>query len=237
MKTAIILAGGLGLRLNPYTLTLPKPLLPLHGVPILEIILSQLRSEGFQRVMISVGFLSDLIKAYVKDGSKFGLEVSYIEEATPMGTAGALSLIPDLPEYFLVMNGDVLSKFNYSSLITELENTYSDAAVCLIKGNVQIEYGTVNIDQNNLIIDYKEKPKIEFLMSSGIYAIKKSSLKVLKNEKTDMPDFLTNIKSGGGKVIGIVTEAYWQDIGRHEDYLQASIDFQNNEQEFLRKSN
>lgn len=237
MKTAVILAGGLGLRLNPYTLTLPKPLLPLNGMPILEIILHQLKSEKFERVIISVGYLADLIKAYVKDGSKFGLQISYIEETTPMGTAGSLSLIEDLPENFLVLNGDVLTKFNFSTLISNLEKNRADAIVCLIKSSVQIDYGTVILDENNLIVDYREKPKIEFLMSSGIYAIKKSSLGVLKNEKTDMPDFLTNIKIGGGKVIGIVTDAYWQDIGRQEDYLQASIDFQNNEQEFLRKSN
>jgi NDP-sugar pyrophosphorylase family protein len=234
VKTAVILAGGLGLRLNPYTLTLPKPLLPLNGMPILEIILYQLKSEKFERVIISVGYLADLIKAYVKDGAKFGLQISYIEEKTPMGTAGSLSLIEYLPENFIVLNGDVLTKFNFTSLISNLEKNKADATVCLIKSNVKIDYGTVVLDEHGLISEYKEKPKIEFLMSSGIYAIKRESLKILGPEKTDMPDFLTNLKLSGGKVMGLITDSYWQDIGKHEDYLQASIDFEKNTQEFLR---
>jgi NDP-sugar pyrophosphorylase family protein len=232
-KCAVILAGGLGSRLKPYTLTIPKPLLPLGGMPIIEIVINQLSKQGFKRVIITLGYLGDMIRFVIGDGSKFGLKIEYVVETDPLGTAGSLHLISDLPKRFLVMNGDLLTTFPFQDLIEALEESGSKAAVACCNRTVGIDYGVLKKNSENKLETYTEKPKIDYLVSLGIYAIDSDTLQILKGEKIDMPQFLEKINATPGGVYLFESKHYWQDIGRIQDFEKAGLDFENDPKHFL----
>ena len=232
-KCAVILAGGLGSRLHPYTLTIPKPLLPLGGMPIIEIVVNQLSTQGFKRVIISLGYLGDMIRFFLGDGSKYGLRIEYVLESIPLGTAGSLFLISDLPKRFLVMNGDLLTTFPFQDLIQSLDKSGSKAAVACCKRTVGIDYGVLRKNSENMLDAYIEKPTIDYLVSMGIYAIDSETLHILNGEKIDMPQFLEKINSTPGGVYLFESEHYWQDIGRLQDFEKAGIDFESDPKHFL----
>jgi|688.fasta_scaffold06845_5 NDP-sugar pyrophosphorylase family protein len=232
-KCAVILAGGLGSRLQPYTLTIPKPLLPLSGMPIIEIVLTQLSKQGFKRVIITLGYLGDMIKFIIGDGSRFGLQIEYVVETEPLGTAGSLYLINDLPKKFLVMNGDLLTTFPFRNLLEVLVKSGSKAAVACCKRTVGIDYGVLSKNSENMLDTYNEKPKIDYLVSMGIYAMYSDTLDILSGEKIDMPQFLEKINSTLGGVYLFESEHYWQDIGKLQDFEKAGIDFERDPKHFL----
>lgn len=232
-RTAVILAGGLGSRLHPYTLTIPKPLLPIGGIPIIEIVITQLANQGFSRVIVTLGYMGDMIRFTLGNGSKFGIAIEYVEEREPLGTAGSLYLIEELPEQFLVMNGDLLTTFPYSKLLVALNENNVSAAVASHKRVVNIDYGVLKRDSNGILLEYNEKPKLDYLVSMGIYALKQESIAKLDGSRLDMPDLLRSIGGEHGGVYLYESEDYWQDIGRLEDFEIAGRDFESDRERFL----
>jgi NDP-sugar pyrophosphorylase family protein len=213
---AVILAGGKGTRLKPYTTVFPKPLMPLGDKPILEIIIRQLKSHGFDEVIITVGHLAELIMAFFNDGSKFSVEIDYSREDKPLGTAGGLGLIKkELNETFLMMNGDVLTTLDFSDLVNYHKRNGAIATIALKKRDVKIDFGVVELDVDNNIVGYSEKPEIEYLVSMGVYAFEPIVLEYIKpNEYLDFPDLIKKLISNGETVKGYVYDGYWLDIGR-----------------------
>ena len=231
---AIILAGGKGTRLKPFTITIPKPLLPLGDIPILEIILRQLKNCGIGRVVIAVGHLAHLFEACIGDGSRFGLQIDYCVEDTPLGTAAPLKYIKDLEKDFLVMNGDVLTTLNYKKLFEKQINMSAWGTIALHQREVKIDYGVVKTTKSNLLNEYIEKPTIPYDVSMGINILSRECLNYIPNSsKFDMPELIMAMHQAGKKVICYKTTCYWQDIGRFDDYQRASEDFSKNPARFI----
>lgn len=230
---AVILAGGKGKRLYPLTAVIPKPLMPINETPILEIVLRQLKNNGFNDVIIAVNYMADLIMAIFGKGEKFGLNITYSVEDKPLGTAGPLSLIENLDNDFLVMNGDLLTTINYADLFEYHKKNKNDATISSYKKEVKIDLGVLKIEDGKFT-NYIEKPTYKFDVSMGIYIFNKSTLNYLKkNEQKDMPDLMLNLKQAGKKVGCYQGDYYWLDIGRREDYEQAVEIFEQRKKDFL----
>ena len=221
---AVILAGGKGTRLKPYTTVFPKPLMPINDKPILEIVVQQLNSYGFNEIIMAVGHLAELIMAFFNDGSKYGIKVRYTKEDRPLGTAGPLSLMKEeLNEPFLMMNGDVLTTLNYSDLIDYHKRNGASVTIALKKRVVKIDFGVPEIDEANNIVGYTEKPEIDYLVSMGVYVFDPKVLEYIKpKEYLDFPDLIKELISNGETVKGYVYDGYWLDIGRPDDYERAN---------------
>jgi NDP-mannose synthase len=233
-KCAVILAGGKGTRLRPYTIAMPKPLVPVGDFPILEIIIRQLSSRGFNRIIITVNHQADLIKTYFGDGSKWGLNIEYSMEDKPLGTMGPLKNIKNLPDNFIVMNGDILTDLDYSSLLV---NHIKDENIFTISGyNRQhsVDYGVLHVDQEHILNGFEEKPKLNYTVSMGIYAVSRSILEFIPtNEFFGFDQLMLKLIANGHKVKVNVFDGYWMDIGRPEDYQKATDDFDANKGKFL----
>lgn len=225
---AVILAGGLGTRLKPYTTVFPKPLMPIGESPILEIIIKQLKAKGFNEITLAVGHLSELIMAFFNNGSKYGIKIEYSKEEKKLGTAGGLGLLKNkLEDDFLVMNGDVLTGLDFSKFLEFHKETGSIATIALNRRHVDIDFGVVELDENRTLIGYIEKPKIDYLVSMGVYAFNESILDYIpSHEYLDIPDLMKRLLSEGEKVNGFIHDGYWLDIGRPDDYIKANEDIQ-----------
>ena len=225
---AVILAGGLGTRLKPYTTVFPKPLMPIGESPILEIIIKQLKAKGFNEITLAVGHLSELIMAFFNNGSKYGLKIEYSKEEKKLGTAGGLGLLKNkLEDDFLVMNGDVLTGLDFSEFLEFHKKTGSIATIALNRRHVDIDFGVVELDENRALIGYIEKPKIDYLVSMGVYAFNERILEFIpSHEYLDIPDLMKRLLSEGEKVNGFIHDGYWLDIGRPDDYIKANEDIQ-----------
>lgn len=234
MKRAIILAGGKGTRLAPYTTVFPKPLMPLGETPILEIVLRQLAARGFGRATLAVGHLAELMEAFFGDGSKFGIAVDYSREQQPLGTAGPLAMIADLAEPFLVMNGDVLTTLDYGTFLAEHAASGAVASVATKKRTTRIDFGIVETDASDDITGYIEKPEHEYRVSMGVYAFSPEAREHIEpGERLDFPDLILRLLAAGGRVRSVPFEGYWLDIGRHDDFARAQEEFQAKRAEFL----
>ena len=231
---AIILAGGKGTRLAPYTKILPKPLMPIGDMPILEVLLRQMKCAGIDEVIITVGHLAGLLKAFFQGGHRLGLKISYSREEEPLGTSGPLSLIKGLDETFLVSNGDVLTTLDLQELIRYHIHEEATATIAAHCRQVDIDFGVVECDGNNRMIGYQEKPAIEFMVSMGIYVFEPRVLNYIpKGQYLDLPDLVRKMMAAGEKVITYPYKGYWQDLGRPDDYEQATRDFDSMRHEFL----
>jgi NDP-sugar pyrophosphorylase family protein len=221
---AIILAGGEGTRLKPYTTVFPKPLMPVNDKPILEIVVRQLKSYGFDEIILAVGHLSELITAFFGDGSKFGVNISYSREDSPLGTVGGLGLIKDeLDETFLMMNGDVLTTLDLPDLVNYHRTNQAVATIALTKRNVHIDFGVAELDGKDSIMKYIEKPEIEYLVSMGVYVFEPEVLEnIMPDQYLDFPDLIEELISNGKTVKGYIYDGYWLDIGRPDDYEKAN---------------
>jgi len=223
---AVILAGGKGTRLAPYTVVLPKPLIPVGDRPILEILIGQLRHFGVSDLVIAVGHLAELIEAYFGDGGKFGVDITYSREHEPLGTAGPLGLIEGLDEPFLVMNGDLLTNLDYRVLGDF--HTRGDAActIAMYRRQVQISLGVMEVDDSDRLLNYVEKPTYDYRVSMGVYMFGPEIREYMEpGVHLDFPDLIGLLLRDGKKVVGFPFDGYWLDIGRHEDYAQAIEDF------------
>jgi len=224
---AVILAGGRGTRLRPYTTIFPKPLMPIGDKPILEIIIRQLEAQGLRDIIIMVGHLSELIMAFFGDGSKFGVNIKYSKEEQPLGTAGGLALIRDeLDESFLMINGDTLTTLNYSNLIHYLNLNGAITTIALKSRNVKIDFGVVEVDErSNNIESYTEKPTHDTLVSTGISVMRNDVLEFISpNAYLDFPQLIQTLLTAGETVKGYVFDGYWLDIGRPDDYERANVE-------------
>lgn len=231
---AVLLAGGLGLRLHPYTMNIPKPLLPLGDVPTIEIVVRQLAEQGFERVVVTLGHLPELLMSFLGDGTRFGLSVEYEVETLPLGTAGSLRLVRDPDDSFIVMNGDLLTTVDFAQLLTEHDSAAAAASILLTGRKVPIDYGVVHVSDDDLLVRYEEKPTLEYLVSTGIYALNREVTARVPDHRFDMPDLMTALLHAGEQVRCRVTTSYWQDIGRFDDYQRASADFVEDPGRFLR---
>jgi NDP-sugar pyrophosphorylase family protein len=230
---AIILAGGKGVRLAPVTEVIPKPLVPIGGKPIMEIVIRQLQRHGFTRITLAVGYMADLIRAYFGDGSKFGVKIDYSYEAVPLGTAGPLSLINGLDETFLVMNADVLTNINYDELVRYHQAQGGVATIGAYEREVNIDLGVIIKDGGRRIKDYVEKPTTKHLVSMGVYVFEPQVLEFIQgHDYLDFPDLVKLLLKAGLPVNFYPFTGYWLDIGRHEDYARASEEFNASKGEF-----
>jgi NDP-sugar pyrophosphorylase family protein len=223
---AVILAGGKGTRLKPFTMSIPKPLLPLGDSPILEIVLRQLAQAGVKRVVLTLGHMAHLFSAVIGDGQRFGLDVQYYTEDQPLGTAGSLRLIANPASDMLIMNGDILTTLDYAALLRHHRESRAQATIAMHKRSVHIDYGVIEQDTQGNLDRYIEKPVIDYKVSMGINIVSAGSLALIPaDRKFDMPDLMLAIKASGGRVACYSTDCYWQDIGRFDDFEQASADY------------
>ena len=222
----VLMAGGLGTRLRPLTNDCPKPLLKVGGKPVLETILDNFMEYGFRRFYLSVNYRADMIKEYFGDGNRWGIEINYIDEDKQLGTAGALSLLPEKPKQpLLVMNGDLLTKMNFQQLLDFHSVHQAQATMCVREYQFQVPYGVVKMDQHRLMgID--EKPVQRFFVNAGIYVLEPKVLELIPNNKFfDMPDLFKKIIEKSGETTAFPIREYWMDIGQLNDYERANGEF------------
>jgi len=203
---AVILAGGKGTRLRPFTYAIPKPLMPVGELPIIEIILKQLKNNGFNDIIISTGYKENLIRMFLNDvDKKYGLNIKYSNENEPLGTVGSLSLIRDeLNEDFILMNGDTLCTVNYNELMKYHKKSGNMATITLHKKDIHIDFGVVKLDENNNIIEYIEKPTQSYFVSMGVYVFKQEVLKYIPEGRLDFPDLIRILIKNKEKVGGYI---------------------------------
>ena len=231
---AIILAGGKGTRLAPYTTILPKPLMPIGDMPILEIVIRQLQRKGFDNITLATGYLAELLIAYCGDGHKFKVKIDYSHEEQPLGTAGPIALVPKLNDTFLVMNGDLLTTIDYRAMLKHHRDRNALATVACYRRDVKIDLGVIEADADNWVADYIEKPTYHYLVSMGIYLFEPEILKYIpKNERLDLPELVIKLIRDGKKVNVFNFDGYWLDIGRQDDYERALDEFSMHREDFL----
>jgi NDP-sugar pyrophosphorylase family protein len=231
---AVVLAGGRGSRLAPYTKILPKPLMPISDMPILEVILYRLKAAGITDVVLTVGHLSGLLHAFFKDGSQLGINITYSYEECPLGTAGPIALVNGLDETFLVTNGDVLTTLDLRDLIRfhrEQKAVVTIAAHCR---QSKIDLGVIQKDGDCRITGYIEKPVYDFLVSMGIYVFEPAVLSwIAPAQYLDFPNLIKKLLDAGEKIVAYQFDGYWEDLGRPDDYERASQDFEKMRSQFL----
>jgi NDP-mannose synthase len=225
---AVILAGGKGTRLRPYTTLIPKPLVPLGGkYSILEVVLKQLHKAGFTHVTMAVNHLSHLIESFFGDGNAYGIKIDYSHEDKELSTIGPLTLIPDLPENFLVMNGDILCDLNYRDFYEAHIREGSRVSVATYRRQTKIDFGVLHYDANNLVHEFQEKPVYDFDVSMGIYCLNYSVVKSLpKGTFYGFDHLMHDSISNNLPVIVRPFHGYWLDIGRPDDYESANQNFE-----------
>jgi NDP-mannose synthase len=230
-RHAVILAGGKGSRLGPYTTVLPKPLLPVGDRAILDIVVHQLRDFGFTDVTLAVGYLAHLVRAVMSDGSNHGVRIEYHEEETPLGTVGALATMERPEGALLVMNGDVLTALNYSQLVDIHSQQGNLLTIASHRRIVHTDYGVLHTEEpegeTRRVSGFEEKPEIPYIVSMGIYALDPRAIDYIEaGEYLDLPDLVLRLLDAGEPVGSYMYDGYWLDIGRHEDYERAIVEFE-----------
>ncbi len=224
---AVVLAGGKGVRLRPYTTRLPKPLVPIGDeFSILDIVLCQLANQGFGNVTLAIGYLGNLIRAYIGDGSRWGIEIDYASEDAPLGTIGpVLQILDQLPEDFLVMNGDILTDLDYAGLLTEHISSGAPLTVATYQREVRIDFGVLTT-QDGQVVQFSEKPTIDYRVSMGVYGL---SRRTLKHYPAGLPlgfdDLMLDLLARADPPRERPFGGYWLDIGRPDDYDRANVEF------------
>lgn len=225
MKRAVILAGGKGTRLRPYTIALPKPLMPIGEYPILEVIIRQLRSHGFEHITLAVNHQADLFRAFFGDGGKWGIKIDYSLESKPLSTMGPLKLIDDLPDNFLVMNGDILTDIDYGQFLQAHTAKNSLFTISAAARDQRIDYGVLKV-AGQALVGFEEKPSIPFLVSMGVYALSRSTLDFIPRDQAfGFDDMVLGFLERGDDVAVAPHHGYWLDIGRPDDYERAIDDW------------
>jgi NDP-sugar pyrophosphorylase family protein len=228
---AVILAGGKGKRLRPYTTILPKPMMPIGEKPILGITIEKLAASGIRDIVITVGYLSQIIQAYFGAGENYGVAIRYFVETEPLGTAGCLSLIDGLDDEFIVTNGDLLTDMDYNDLIAHHRKSGMKVTICSYKKEVQISLGVLDL-RGDTVQDYIEKPTYRYDISTGIYLLHKSVIHhIPKNQYFDFPSLIKRLISQHEPINVYHLKGEWYDIGREEDYRAVLAKFDNAEQD------
>ncbi|MER5474364.1 nucleotidyltransferase family protein [Streptomyces sp. NPDC002685] len=224
---AVILAGGKGVRLRPYTTALPKPLVPIGDQhAILEIVLRQLASAGFTGCTIAIGHLGEIIRAYVGDGSQWGMAVDYSTEESPLGTMGPLLTMRDrLPESFLVMNGDVLTDLDFADVLVRHRSSGAPLTIATYARKVQIDFGVLTTDDSK-VVAFTEKPSIDYRVSMGVYGLSRSTLEgYTPGLPLGFDELVLDLLRSRNEPHAYAFDGYWLDIGRPDDYDRANAEF------------
>ena len=219
----VILAGGKGMRLKPYTSVLPKPLMPLGDRAILEVVIKQLARQGFKSITLSVGHLAHVIEAVFGDGRNHDVALSYVREDVPLGTAGSLRLIPDLDETFLMLNGDLVTTFDYREIVEAHRSSQALLTIASRRRSVDVDYGVLAVEPDETgasrVTRFTEKPTLDFLVSMGIYVVEPAVLEFLPDSGYfDFPQLVQTLLGAGAPVAAFEYDGLWLDIGRQEDY-------------------
>ena len=233
-RRAILLAGGKGTRLRPYTVVLPKPLMPIGEYPILEVVVRQLVRSGFDRITMAVNHQAELIKAFFGNGAKWGVSIDYSLEDEPLGTMGPLRLIPDLPDHFLVMNGDILTDLDFAAFYDE--HAVADHLFTISSHRRQqvIDYGVLETDASQYLVGFREKPKTDYEVSMGIYMVSRAVLEFIPDGRQyGFDNLMSDLIEARKKVCVKSFDGYWLDIGRPDDYMQAIEQFGTMKAKFL----
>jgi NDP-mannose synthase len=218
MEDVVVLAGGTGTRLRPYTTVLPKPLMPVGDMPVLEILLRRLSAAGLTRVNLAVGHLAELIEAYFGDGGRFGVELVYWREDEPLGTAGPIARMGLQGERVLVMNGDLLTTLDFAPLLDEHGSSGAAATIAVLARQVPIDFGVVRLD-GDTVAGFEEKPVLSYNVSMGVYVFEQRVVGLIPSGKHyDFPDLLRAVLEQGLPVHAYRSGDFWLDIGRPEDY-------------------
>ena len=225
-RRAVILAGGRGTRLRPYTVVLPKPLMPIGDYPVLEVVIRQLVRHGFDHITLAVNHQADLIRAFCGDGSKWNTRIDYSLEHEPLGTMGPLRLVPDLPEHFLVMNGDVLTDLDFARFYEAHRDGGTSFTIASYAREQFIDYGVLVTGEHGTLERFEEKPRKTFEVSMGVYMVSRDVLDMIPPSgpygfDTLMRDMLERRSPVTVKRF----DGYWLDIGRPDDYMQAIDEF------------
>ena len=235
---AVLLAGGRGTRLRPFTHVFPKPLMPLGGddpMPIIEVVLRQLARHGFRDVTVITGYLTELIEAFCGSGQKFGTRLTYRREETPLGTAGGLVLVDRPAEPVLVLNGDILTTLDFAAMVDFHRARGASATIASYPREVRVDFGVLEFgDDPHVLNGYREKPSFSFQVSMGLYVLDPVAWDYLTpGEPLPMPDLLESMRADGRPVHCFKQDCYWLDIGRHDDYATANDVFDARRAEFL----
>lgn len=221
-RQAIILAGGKGTRLRPFTATLPKPLVPVGDLPIIEVVLRQLKRFGFTDIVISTGHLAELIRAFCGDGRRWGVRIRYVREDRPLSTAGALKLIPRLQPHFLTINGDVLTTLDFRELYERHRRGGARATIGVCERSSAVDFGVIDLDAAGRVRGYTEKPAYRYLVSMGVNVFDRRALRHIRSgEVLGIPELIGRLTAAGEPVLGFRNKAEWLDIGRPADYETA----------------
>jgi NDP-sugar pyrophosphorylase family protein len=224
---AVILAGGKGTRLLPFTQVFPKPLVPLGEKPILDTIIRQLKHFGFTRITLAVGHMAEMIQTYVCNGERYGIEIDYAFEEVPLGTVGPLARINNLEKSFLVMNGDIITNLDYNAIVAFHKQQSSVATIGTYQKNFKIDLGIIQNNGDFSITDYIEKPTHTFKVSMGIYVFEANVLNYIEPGKyLDFPELVKRLIAKKEKVVSYPFNGYWLDIGNHSDYKKALEEYE-----------
>jgi len=233
-KRAIILAGGKGTRLRPYTVVLPKPLMPIGEFPILEVIVRQLVRHGFDHITMAVNHQAEIIRAFFQDGAKWGVKIDYSLEDKPLSTMAPLRLIHDLPENFLVMNGDILTDLSYSDFFEEHVSKNNIFTISAHMREQKVDYGVLEMDASNHLTGFREKPSTEYLVSMGVYMASRRIIDLIPEGKSyGFDNLMLDLLAAGEPAAVRKFCGYWLDIGRPDDYIQAIEEFEQMKPRFL----
>lgn len=221
---AVIMAGGFGTRLRPLTDITPKPMLEIDGQPLLERTIESLRRFGIRRISITTHYLPEKITSHFGDGSRYGVELRYLAEERPLGTAGALGLVEDCDEPLLVMNGDIFTRIDFRSLVEFHRERRAELTVAVRQYDVQVPYGVIETRQG-MVCGLLEKPRYEFLVNAGVYVLEPAARRrIPRRRRLDMTDLIQGLIAEGGQVACFPVLEYWLDIGRFDDLRQAQLD-------------
>lgn len=221
---AVIMAGGFGTRLRPLTDHIPKPMLSVGGRPLMERTIESLQKAGIHRINVTTHFMPEKIIQHFGGGQRFGVELNYVSEEQPLGTAGALRLINEVEEPLLVMNGDILTNIDFRSLVRFHRERKAKLTIAVRQYEMQVPYGVVEA-KDGKVAELREKPRITFLVNAGIYLLEPSVLQHIPIEgRYDMTDLINSLLASGETVVGFPVMEYWLDIGKHDDFQKAQED-------------
>ena len=232
-KRAVILAGGMGTRLRPYTVVLPKPLMPIGDFPILEVVIRQLVHYGYDHITLAVNHQAALIRAFFGDGSDWNVRIDYSQENEPLGTIGPLRLINELPENFLVMNGDVLTDLNFSQFYDDHVKSNRIFSISSYERSQKVDYGVLETNKENILENFKEKPTTNYQIAMGIYMVNKKILDYVPSSAYGFDNLMHDLIKDKSQVQVRPFSGYWLDIGRPDDYMKAIEEFENMKKSFL----
>jgi NDP-mannose synthase len=233
-RRCVILAGGKGTRLRPYTWVLPKPLMPIGDRPILEVIIRQLAQFGFERITMAVNHQADLIQAFFSDGRKWNIAIDYSLEDQPLSTIGPLKLLHDLPENFLLMNGDVLTDLDLEKLYCEHVKHKRLFTIAASARKHMVDYGVLDVDAESRLVGFREKPTFDYLVSMGIYVLNRRALEIVPpGKRYGFDNLMLDLLALGEPIHIEHHKGYWLDIGRVDDYMQAIEDFESRRSQLI----